>query len=802
MPARPPIRQSGLVHVAAGVEPVVEASDLPLAHRGVRPSSTSGVERFYAGSALLLAGVVLAAAALATALVFVVVMADTWGHHQHQRRALANVIAVTIAVSTLLLSSGLLRLPGVAPTRAAASRLVLDGMMTGAALWFIGWVMLSEPTQLLGAATPYVCPALLAATATAAAAIGIALVAGLRTGRRRVLFAGSATAVVAVCGLGLAAGVCQIGLGLTAASGGLMPIGLVAAALAPRLDDGASTIDSEHVSRGARSAFIPVVAVAIFAIYHLRVGGQMTLGALAAWIVAAFAMVIRQYLTLLDANGYAGALAQREAYFRELAHTDPLTGLANRRGLLLALEADRSGSAFVLLSLDLDGFKHINDNRGHDVGDAVLIDVGRRLRQNVRPGDVAARLGGDEFAVLMWTGLIDAGRAAERLRDALSRPYFVRGAGASGTRPLMLSTSIGLAGCESADDIESLLRNADLALRYAKQRGKNRVERYDRDYDWRIRRRATVEHELRGAIDRGELRLAFQPVVAIPSVRPVGAEALLRWRHPRLGEIRPHEFIPLAEECGVIADLGAWVLEQACQQLSMWLGVGHDVWLSVNVSPRELHERGYVSHVDQALRANYVPPQRLVLEVTEHAMATDVEELARRLCDLRSTGVRIALDDFGAGYSSLGQLRRLPIDLLKIDQSLVSVVDGRWPPGDRRAAPMVDVVARLGHRLGLEVIAEGVTNAAEFAAVRNAGCRFGQGSLFGWGVPAEHFEAMLRAVSPLHGHLGAGLSPRPVSVLVPRPAAVVPELAASPAPWPATPLVQRPSTSDARPMAR
>jgi diguanylate cyclase len=237
-------------------------------------------------------------------------------------------------------------------------------------------------------------------------------------------------------------------------------------------------------------------------------------------------------------------------------------------------------------------------------------------------------------------------------------------------------------------------------------------------------------------------------VVAIPALRPVGAEALLRWHHPVLGNVRPYEFIPLAEECGMISELGDWVLSEACRQLSRWLGAGHDVWLSVHVSPLELDVPSYAQRVIEALRVHDVPPQRLVLEITEHAMPSDVDEFARRLCWLRSTGVRIALDDFGAGYSSLGQLRRLPIDLLKIDQSLVAITDDGWTAGDVRSAPLVDVVVRLGHRLGLEVIAEGVSNEAELGAVTKAGCRFGQGQLFGWGVPAEHFEAILEAASP------------------------------------------------------
>jgi diguanylate cyclase (GGDEF)-like protein len=383
----------------------------------------------------------------------------------------------------------------------------------------------------------------------------------------------------------------------------------------------------------------------------------------------------------------------------------------------------------VLLFLDLDGFKNVNDMRGHDVGDAVLVEVGQRLRMNLRPGDVAARLGGDEFAVLMWARPHEAKGAASRLLRVLGRPYEQP----SGT--IFLSVSIGLASCATAPDVTTLLRNADLALRSAKQHGKNRFELYDAEYDHQLRRRTTLEHELRGAIERDELYLRFQPVVMMPSVRPVGAETLLRWHHPQLGNVGPDEFIPLAEECGMIGKLGSWVLHQACHQLSRWLADGHDVWVSVNVSPRELHAAGYVEQVKEALRAHRVPPQRLVLEVTEHAVATDVEEMMRQLRDLRAAGVRIALDDFGAGYSSLGQLRNLPIDILKIDHSLV-------------VEPMMRVIVELGHQLGMEVIAEGIGERTQMAMVVKTGCHLGQGYLSGWPVPAEHFEARLQSLSP------------------------------------------------------
>nr|WP_239140197.1 EAL domain-containing protein [Plantactinospora endophytica] len=705
----------------------------------------TGARRF--GHWLLAIGGGLAAASAGLGLVALVTMAGHWDHEQAQRTGLATLIAAGMAASGVLLCAGLLRLPGAAESGGAALRLVLDGLVIGAALWFVGWVLLSEPTRVLGAHSPSGCLAILVATVTAAVAVGLTFIVGARARapRHGLLLAGTGVTLVTGCGVAISAGICQGGRVVALVGAVLLPFGLLMVALAGRAPGPAGGPDGDVIRRGTY-AFLPMVAMAVSAVYHLVAGGTFTIFAVVAGIVEGFGLVTRQYLALNDVRAYAGRLAEREAHFRELAHTDPLTGLANRRGLLRAVQQQaESETPWVLLGLDLDGFKNVNDIRGHDVGDAVLIEVGRRLKTNLRPGDLAARLGGDEFAVLMRARPAEAQRIAERLLGVVGSAY-QHEAG-----PVFLSVSIGVADSADAADVETLLRNADLALRYAKQRGKNRVERYDVAYDNLLRRRTTVEHELRGAIERDELHLAFQPVVAVPSVRPVGAEALLRWHHPELGSVGPDEFIPLAEECGMIAKLGAWVLHRACHQLSLWLAAGHDVWLSVNVSPRELHAPEYVVQVAEALRAHRVPPQRLVLEVTEHAVATDLDELIRRLRALRLTGVRIALDDFGAGYSSLGQLRRLPIDILKIDHSLVAGPEPIRPPDGRAFAPMVDVVMRLGHQLGLEVIAEGVTNPTELAAVVEAGCRFGQGQLFGWGVPAEHLEAMLEAASPPEG---------------------------------------------------
>ena len=654
---------------------------------------------------------------------------------------LADVIPAGLALSVLVLCAGLLLLPGAAATPAAALRLALDGLLISSALCFVAVVLLTEPTRVLGDATPAARPGLLAAAAGAVLAAGLVVALVVRRPPDGAALAGCGVVVTAVSGLVLSAAASLV-VALAGVAGSA--VGLLLVALGGRVADTSGPGDGDVPRRDGGWAFVPILVMALAAVHHLLVGGGLTVLGAVAWIAAGFALAARQYLATLDVREFADRLAEREACFRELFYRDPLTGLANRRGLLAELERIRPGEGGVLLCIDLDGFTTVNDTRGHDIGDLVLREVGARLAQTVRPGDLAARLDGDGFAVLMRAATPqEAERVAGHLLSVLGRPY------PHPSGPVLVSASVGLAACSGATDGEALLRNADLALRFAKQRGRNRVEHYDVAYDRWLRRRTRLESDLRDAAARGELRLAFQPVVAVPSVRPVGAEALLRWDHPDLGAVRPDEFIPLAEERGLIGQLGAWVLDQACGHLARWLAAGYDVWVSVNVSPRELHDPEYVPRVARTLRAHRVPPQRLVIEVTEHAVATDLAEMVRRLHALRAIGVRIALDDFGAGYSSLGQLRNLPIDILKIDHSLVAEPEpaGGDERGEPPVAPMVDVVVRLGHQLGLEVIAEGVRTQAEFAAVAAAGCRFGQGQLFGWGVPAEHLEAMLEAAA-------------------------------------------------------
>jgi diguanylate cyclase (GGDEF)-like protein len=696
------------------------------------------------GPRLLAVGVVVVLAGPLLALfVAAGVYGPGWPAYAHHRMILAGLIGSSVIVGVPALGWGLLRLPGIGDAPGLRTRHLLDGLMIGVALFICGWVLVVNPNSAWfplpsrGGCIPV---AIAGALTPLMVGLAITLSTRVQPPRRPISRAAVGAALAVVAQTTLAAGICYALPWMVLAGGILLPLGIALLTIRPQWGEVRAEVGVPVPTSGLLTALAPVAAIVVATAYQGSHHGSLDIPTMGAGMVVILLLVARQHLGYLDVERYATRLADSEKHFRELAHTDPLTGLSNRRGLLRTLFEDAvGGPPCTLLAIDLDCFKNINDMRGHDVGDDVLVEVGQRLRLNLRPGDVAARLGGDEFAVLMWAGPVEAMTVAQRLLDVLSKPYHARQGMA------YLSASIGLAGCARADSVPMLMRNADLALRFAKQTGKNRVEEYSTEYDESVRRRTDVEHELRGAIERDELAVVFQPVVSLPSMRPVGAEALMRWYHPKLGPIGPDEFIPIAEESGLIQTLGMWVLNEACRQLSHWLADGHDVWISVNVSPRELHLAEYVTRVAEVLRAHRVPASRLVFEVTEQAVATNMDELKARLTTLRDMGARIALDDFGSGYASLGQLRNLPVDILKIDHTLV--VD----PGLRASqpAPMVDIVVRLGHRLGLEVIAEGIADVMQRAVVEQAGCRFGQGSLFGWGVPAEHMEALLAAAQPI-----------------------------------------------------
>jgi diguanylate cyclase (GGDEF)-like protein/PAS domain S-box-containing protein len=423
-----------------------------------------------------------------------------------------------------------------------------------------------------------------------------------------------------------------------------------------------------------------------------------------------------------------------EQTLHKLSWTDQLTGLANRRQLMRDLldHRRRAGQPGSLLVIDLHGLAEINDSHGRETGDAVLIEVGRRIRTLLRDGDLAARLAGDEFAVLTSDGAVLAYALATRITTVLAEPYSL-------PRSIVeLHTSVGLAELAGGGDSNEVLRHADLARRRSRQLGRDRVEWYDPDVEVQLNRRMDLEKQLLGAADRGELDLVFQPMVDLRDQQPVGVEALLRWRHPQLGTILPAEVLPIARAVGIAPEIDEWVLDAACKHLTAWQTGDTAFWLSVNVSPRELLTARFPDRVSRTLKRYGLAPERLIVEVAEDWVAEDVPAIVASLAALRKLGVRAALDDFGAGQASLSHLRRLPVDMLKLDATLVNSHSENSPA-------VIDVVVSLGRRLGLEIVGKGLETAEQIERATRAGCLYGQGFAVGRPAPAERIEAYLES---------------------------------------------------------
>ncbi|MDN3568532.1 EAL domain-containing protein [Paeniroseomonas aquatica] len=433
-----------------------------------------------------------------------------------------------------------------------------------------------------------------------------------------------------------------------------------------------------------------------------------------------------------------------EAQVEHMARHDALTGLANRtllRGRLEeALARASRGESFAVLYLDLDRFKAVNDTLGHPVGDELLRAVTARLRASIREVDTAARLGGDEFAVVQASlhQPQDATVLARRLIEELSRPYEIQG------QQLVVGTSIGIAlAPEDGASADVLLKHADLALYRAKSEGRGTWRFFEREMDAQMQARRRLELDLRRALAEQEFQLLFQPLVHVGSRRIIGFEALVRWHHPERGLISPAEFIPLAEETGLIMPLGEWVLHTACREAASW---PEQVSVAVNVSAVQFRSPLLVDAVAAALRASGLPGSRLEIEVTESIMLQDNVATLAILHRLHGLGVRISMDDFGTGYSSLSYLRSFPFDKIKIDQSFVRDLDKQ---GDARA--IVSAISGLGRSLGMSTTAEGVETQEQFEQLRADGCLEAQGYLFGRPMPARDASALLRhqrAVQP------------------------------------------------------
>ncbi|MCC6175671.1 MAG: EAL domain-containing protein [Chloroflexi bacterium] len=432
-----------------------------------------------------------------------------------------------------------------------------------------------------------------------------------------------------------------------------------------------------------------------------------------------------------------------EEQLRRQAFNDALTGLPNRALFLDRLEQalarrQRSGGQIAVLFLDLDRFKVVNDSLGHAAGDALLVATGHRLAATLRPGDTLARLGGDELTMLIEEidGAPHAAMVADHLLEALSAPFTIDG------HEVFVTASIGIAlSTPELATSRDLLSAADLALYRAKDAGRARHSVFDPSTGQFSVDRLDLESELRRAVERDELRLHFQPLVDLESGRVLGAEALVRWKHPRRGLIPPSEFIPMAEENGLIVPLGWWVLRQACAQLGRWRASGitpPPFFVSVNLSVRQFQRADLVDIVADALRETGINAASVELEITESMLVGDGHEILAKLQALKDSGVSLAIDDFGTGYSSLSYLQRLPVDTLKIDQSFVRALGGQ------KDRAIVEAIASLAHALGLTVTAEGIETPQQATLLKALRCERGQGYYFSRPLAPDAFVQFLR----------------------------------------------------------
>lgn len=466
-----------------------------------------------------------------------------------------------------------------------------------------------------------------------------------------------------------------------------------------------------------------------------------------------FRWMLSRGVAVHDASGNASRMAGSQTDITEGKVSDPLTGLPNRLlfidrvGRLIKHTKRRKDQLFAVLFLDLDGFKMINDSMGHLIGDQLLLGVASRLEKCLRVSDTVARLGetftvarlgGDEFTVLLddIKDPGDAKRAAERMMKALASPFILGG------KEVFTSVSIGIALSNSTyEQAEDILRDADTAMYRAKSLGKGRYEVFDADMRAKVMARLQLETDLRHALERGEFRNFYQPIVALASGDIAGFEALLRWQHPTRGLLAPIEFIPVAEETGLIRELGWWNLREACRQISVWRAsfIAHPyLTISVNLSAKQFLQPNLVEDIRKLLVELAVPPEALRLEITESTVMADPSAAVEMLEKIKSLGIHLAIDDFGTGYSSLSYLHRFPLDTLKIDRSFIS---GMGDQGE--GIEIARTILPMANNLRLDVVAEGIETVQQVSLLQKLQCKYGQGYYFSRPLSAEGIATLL-----------------------------------------------------------
>ena len=442
-------------------------------------------------------------------------------------------------------------------------------------------------------------------------------------------------------------------------------------------------------------------------------------------------------------------ITDRKRVEAELVHRafhDPLTGLANRALFYDRIDhalrrASRTGNELAIVYLDVDGFKTLNDSRGHEAGDNALRDIAARLVDCVRPADTVARFGGDEFAILIESPdpLAEAGSIAERILNAFTTPFQV------GEQQVVLSTSIGVTIGDRASSASSLLRDADIAMYRSKTTGRAKWSVYEPQMRAAAVDRFQIELDLQDALADRQFSLLYQPIVELEPGTIIGFETLIRWHHPTRGLVEPDSFISIAEANGSIVEIGRWVLDEACRVAAEWQTryPNRNLSIAVNVSARQLARHDIVDHVRLALRQSGLTPASLVLELTETALVQDAGIAALRLHELRALGVKLAVDDFGTGYSSLSYLRQFPVDILKIDRSFINTITER-----EQVPAIVRGLLDLGRTLNLQTVAEGIEVALQRDALRDQQCQFGQGFLFARPMPLAEVTELLASSFP------------------------------------------------------